>query len=83
MNHSVLVIDTGPISKKLTDDSTSASVDVIHGLLNGSNEKNQEPDMESNGKVIKEISGEERACTNLYEAALVQRIVAIIMKVRA
>jgi hypothetical protein len=83
MNHSVLVIDTGPISKKLTDDSASATVDLIHGLLNGSNGKSQKPDMGSDGKVIKEISGEERACSNLYEAALVQQIVAIIMKVRA
>jgi hypothetical protein len=90
MNHSVLVIDTGPILKKLTDDSTSASVDFVQGLLKGSNEKSQNPNIESNdvltcnefGKVVKEISDEEKAFRNLHEAALVQRIVAIMMKVR-
>jgi uncharacterized membrane protein len=73
MNHSVLVIDTGPILKKLTDDSTSASVSLDCGLVNRSNELKN---------VMKEISDEERACTNIYEAAVVQHIVAVMMKVR-
>lgn len=90
MNHSVLVIDTGPIPKKLTDDSTSVSVSLDRGLVNGSNGKSLKTNLESNdvlscnelSKVIKEISDEERACTNLHEAAVVQHIVAVMMKVR-
>jgi hypothetical protein len=90
MDHSVLVIDTGPIWKKLTNDSTSTSVTLNHGLVNGSNERSQNTNIESNdvltcnelSKVIKEISDEERACRNLYEAALVQHIVTVMMKVR-
>lgn len=89
MNHSVLVIDTGPVSNKVTNDSSSSSVDLVHGLPNGVTEKSLKINIESNdvltcnelSKVIKEISDEERAYTNLYEAALVLRIIAVMTKV--
>jgi hypothetical protein len=58
--------------------------------VNGSNGKSLKTNLETNdvltcnelSKVIKEISDEERACTNLHEAAVVQHIVAVMMKVR-
>jgi hypothetical protein len=88
MKHSVLVLDTGPIWKKLTD-NTSTSVNVSLKPENGNNEESQETSIESNdvlncrglSKVIEEIRNEERACTNLYEATLIQRIVRVMMKV--
>jgi uncharacterized Zn finger protein len=57
--------------------------------VNGSNEKSLKTTIENNdvltcnelSKVIKEISDEQKACTNLYEAAIVQHIVSVMMKV--
>jgi hypothetical protein len=87
MNHSVLVLDTGPIWKKLRDNTSSFS--LSNNPVNGHNEQSREIKTGSNdeltnrefSKVIKEISNEERACTNLYEAALIQHIIRVMMKV--
>lgn len=88
MNHSVLVLDTGPIWKKLRD-NTSTSLNLNYNPVNENNEEIQDTNVGSNdvlncrglSKVIKEINNEERACTNLYEAALIQHIIRVMMKV--
>jgi hypothetical protein len=88
MNHSVLVLDTGPIWKKLRN-NTPVSLNLSYNPVNKNNEESQETNIGSNdelncrelSKVIKEIGSEDRACTNLYEAALIQHIIRVMMKV--
>lgn len=87
MGDSVLVLDTGPIWKKYEDMSTSVSLG--HNVASEYKEERQETSIGSNdgltcrelSKVIKEMSSEERACTNLCEAAVVRHIVMAMMKV--
>jgi hypothetical protein len=83
MSDSVVVLDTGPIWKKYED--MSASVSLSHSLVSG----NKEDSIGSNDgltcreltKVIKEMSREERSCTNLCEAAVIRHIIIAMMKV--
>jgi hypothetical protein len=87
MSDSVLILDTGPVWRKYEDMSTSVS--LSHNLVSESNEERWETSIESNdeltcrelSKVIKEMSSEERGCTNLCEAALIQHIIVVMMKV--
>jgi hypothetical protein len=87
MGNSVLVLDTGPVWKKYEDMSTSVS--LSHNVVSENKEERQETSIGSNdgitcrelGKVIKEMSSEERACTNLCEAAVIRHIIIAMMKV--
>lgn len=87
MSDSVLVLDTGPIWKKYEDMSTSVS--LSHTLVNENKEERQESSIGSNdgltcrelSKVIKEMKSEERACTNLCEAAVIRHIIKAVIKV--
>jgi hypothetical protein len=86
MGDSVLVLDTGPIWKKYEDMSTS--VGLSHSV-ESENKEGQETSVGSNdgltcrelSKVIKEMSTEERVCTNLCEAAVIRQIIIAMMKV--
>jgi len=87
MSDSVLVLDTGPIWKKYED--MSSSFGLSHNVASENREERQESSIGSDdgltcrelSKVIKEMSSEERACTNLCEAAVIRHIIIAMMKV--
>jgi len=87
MGDSVLVLDTGPIWKKY--EGMSVSVGLSHNVASENKEERQESSVGSNdgltwrelSKVIEEMSSEERACTNLCEAAVIRHIIIAMMKV--
>jgi hypothetical protein len=87
MGDSVLVLDTGPIWKKYED--MSISVGLSHNAVSENKEERQESSVGSNegltcrelSKVFKEMSSEERVCTNLCEAAVIRHIIIAMMKV--
>lgn len=87
MSDSVLVLDTGPVWKRYED--MSASINLNHNFVSENNGEKQESSTGSRdgltfrklGKVINEMSKEEKRYTNLFEAALVLHIIAVMRKV--